>query len=228
MKKIMVSTLAVLFLSLSGFAQVKERRDTDNFSAVSFGISGKVFIKQGSQLSVTLEGDQDLLDEVTTKVVNGKLLIRKPDWRQARNKKLTAYITMPEIDGLSMSGSGYLENEGSLNCNDLDISVSGSGSIRLDDLTADKINISISGSGSVLTEGSGADLADIRISGSGSITAENFKLRDANVSISGSGRCKIWAEDALSARISGSGSLYFKGDPNVDAKSSGSGRVKSF
>jgi hypothetical protein len=228
MKKVTGSVLAILFISLSGFAQVKEKRDLDNFSSVSAGVSGEIFITQGSQYSVTLEGDQDLLDEITTKVLNGKLLIRKPDWRKARNKKLTVYITMPEVEGLSMSGSGHLKNKGILNCDNLNISVSGSGSIRLKDLTADEVDISISGSGSVLAEGPGADITDIGISGSGSVTAENFKLSEADVTISGSGRCKIWVEDALVARISGSGSLYYKGDPNIDAKSSGSGRVKSF
>lgn len=228
MKKVTGIILAAFFLSLSGFAQVKEKRDLDNFSSVAFGVSGEVFITQGSQFSVILEGDQDLLDEITTKVLNGKLLISKPDWRRAKNMKLTAYITMPEIEGLSMSGSGRLENEGALNCDKLDISVSGSGSIRLSKLTADEVNISVSGSGSVFAEGPGADITDIGISGSGSVSAESFKLSEADVSISGSGRCKIWVEDALVARISGSGSLYYKGDPNIDAKSSGSGRVKSF
>lgn len=228
MKKLFVSTLVIFFLTLSGFAQAKEKRDVDDFSSVAFGVSGDVFIKQGSQFSVVLEGDQDLLDEITTKVSNGRLLIRKPDWRRARNEKLTAYITMPEINGLSMSGSGHLENEGPFNCDDLSISVSGSGSIKLDELEADEVSMSISGSGSISVEGQGSDVADISISGSGSVTAENFKLSDVDVSISGSGRCKIWVEDALVARISGSGNLYFKGDPNVDAKSSGSGKVRSF
>lgn len=228
MKKITGTFLALFFITLSGFAQVKEKRDLDNFSSVAFGVAGEIIIEQGAQFSVSLEGDQDLLDAITTKVSNGKLLIRKPDWRKARNKKLTVYIIMPEIDGLSMSGSGHLKNEGALNCDNLNIRVSGSGSIRLRDLSADELSISISGSGSVFAEGPGADLTDIGISGSGSISAENFRLNTADVSISGSGRCKVWVEDALVARISGSGSLYYKGDPNIDAKSSGSGRVKSF
>ncbi len=228
MKKITGTFLALFFITLSGFAQVKENRDLDNFSSVSFGVAGEIIIEQGTQFSVSLEGDQELLDAISTKVSNGKLLIRKPDWRKARNKKLTVYITMPEIEGLSMSGSGLLKNEGALNCDRLNISVSGSGSIRLSQLSADEVSIRISGSGSVTAEGSGADLTDIGISGSGSISAENFKLNKADVSISGSGRCKVWVEDSLVARISGSGSLYYKGDPNIDAKSSGSGRVKSF
>lgn len=228
MKKLTGTFLALFFITLSGFAQVKERRDIDDFSSVAFGVSGEIIIKQGAQFSVTLEGDQKLLDAITTKVSNGKLLIRKPDWRKARNKKLRAYVTMPEIDGLSMSGSGHLKNEGALNCDYLKISVSGSGSVRLNELTADEVSISISGSGSFYAEGPGADLTDIGISGSGSVSAENFLLNEADVLISGSGRCKVWVEDALVARISGSGSLYYKGDPNIDAKSSGSGRVKSF
>jgi len=218
MKKLFVSFLGLILFTFIGFAQEKEKRNVDDFSVVSFGVSGDVFIKQGSQFSVTLEGDQELLDAVTTRVSDGKLTIRKPDWRKARNKKLTAYITMPEIEGLGMSGSGKLRNEGALKCNKLKISVSGSGSVTIDDLTADDMDIRISGSGSVSLDGKGADMADIGISGSGSIIAENFRLEVADVGISGSGRCKLWAEKSLVARISGSGDLYYKGDPNVDAK----------
>lgn len=228
MKKLFVSILAsVLFLSV-GFAQEKEKRDLDDFSVVSFGVSGNAFIKQGDQFSVTLEGDQDLLDEITTRVSNGRLIIRKPDWRKARNKKLIVYITMPEIEGFSVSGSGGLMTEGPVKCDNINISVSGSGSVKIDNLTADEVDIGISGSGGIILEGPGAEVADIGISGSGSIVAENFKLGVADVGISGSGRCKLWVEDSLVARISGSGNLYYKGDPNIDVKSSGSGRVKSF
>lgn len=228
MKKLLVSFLATLLFVNLGFAQVKEKRNTDDFSVVSFGVAGKLYVEQGDKFGVILEGDQELLDEITTKVTGGKLIIRKPNWRKARNMKLTAYITMPEVEGFGVSGSGQLIAEGALKCDVIKIGVSGSGSVNLDNLTANKVNIGISGSGGVNLDGQGADIADISISGSGGVTAEDFKTGTLKASISGSGRCKVWVEDSLTANISGSGNLYYKGDPNVNARSSGSGKVKSF
>lgn len=227
MKKIFSIVVIMTFMVSTGMSQSKINIDEDDFTGISFGVAGNLTLEQGNSFNVVLEGDEDLLDAIDVKVRDGRLTIRKPNWRQARNEKLTVYVTMPEIESLSVSGSGTLINKGSLKCDELNIGVSGSGDIELDNLSANSLDIGISGSG-VMLEGNGAEDASISISGSGGVTAEDFKLEKMEVSISGSGRCKVWVEDSLIARVSGSGSIYYKGDPNIDSKSSGSGKVKKF
>ncbi len=228
MKKIFSIVVIMTFMVSIGMSQSKINIDADDFTGISFGVAGNLTLEQGNSFKVVLEGDEDLLDAIEVKVRDGRLTIRKPNWRQARNEKLTVYVTMPEIESLSVSGSGTLTNKGSLKCDKLKIGLSGSGDVELDGLTANILDIGISGSGGVNLEGNGAEDASISISGSGGVTAEDFKLEKMEVSISGSGRCKVWVEDSLRARVSGSGSIYYKGDPNIDSKSSGSGSVKKF
>jgi len=228
MRKLLSTVLLSAIVLAAATAQERKNIDADDFTAVSFGVAGDLTIEQGSTFKVVLEGDEKLLDEIEVKVRDNRLLIRKPNWRRAMNKRLTVRITMPEIEGISVSGSGGVSNKGAFNCDELSLKVSGSGHIDIDELSADILDIGISGSGGVKLEGKGADKADISISGSGGVRAADFRLERVDIGVSGSGGCKLWVEKALVARVSGSGSIYYKGDPNIDARSSGSGKVKKY
>ena len=134
---------------------------------------------------------------------------------------------MNEIEGLSVSGSGRLFSSGPVECDDVSLRVSGSGDLNLKKLSADRIACGISGSGNIGISGPGADSGEISVSGSGNFNSVDFKLKDLDVSISGSGGCKVFVTNDLKARVSGSGNVYYDGNPSrVDAKSSGSGKVR--
>ena len=110
---------------------------------------------------------------------------------------------------------------------DLNLSVSGSGRIKLD-LEADDLTQKISGSGNIVVSGE-ADRAEVSISGSGNLDALDLEADHYAVRISGSGKCKINVGDSLEANISGSGSVYYKGDPDkIRSNVSGSGKVKPY
>lgn len=148
MKRNLTIFILALLVSSAGSAQDRQKRDVDGFTALSFGAAGELFLKQGNNFSVELEGDKDLLEVIETKVRNGHLVIRKTNWRIMRNERVTVYITMPEIDGLSVSGSGTLEAKGPVNAGDLEASVSGSGDIYYKG-DAQRVDARISGSGKV-------------------------------------------------------------------------------
>lgn len=227
MKRNLVIIILALLVSSAGSAQEKQKRDVDGFTSLSFGAAGELFLTQGNHFSVELEGDKDLLEEIETVNKNGRLVIRKRNWRIMNNKKITVYITMPEIDGLSVSGSGSLEAEGPVNGDDFNLNVSGSGTISLNDLNVEGIDCSISGSGDIRIKGSAKDGGEVFISGSGKYYGEEFRIGDMEISISGSGNCRCWVEGDFEVRVSGSGSVYYKGDPEkVDARISGSGKVR--
>ncbi|MEQ9006965.1 MAG: head GIN domain-containing protein, partial [Ekhidna sp.] len=142
-----------------------------------------------------------------------------------RRSEVTIYVTMKEIEGLSVSGSGNIESKGKLQTEDVRLSVSGSGDIDLE-MESDELDIRISGSGSISLNGN-AEEAEAKISGSGRVKAEDLKVQVFEASISGSGSCYITATEEVNARISGSGSVYYSGDPKrVISNSSGSGKVR--
>jgi hypothetical protein len=217
-----------MVLSFESMAQ-KERRQVDGFDEVSMGISGDLYLKMGSTISLELEGDDDDLEDVITEVRSGTLVIKYKNskgWSFGRDR-ITIYLTMPEISSVSLGGSGKIIGENTIESDDLYLSVSGSGRIELN-LEADDLTQKISGSGNIEVSGS-ADRAEISISGSGNLNALDMEVDHYTVKISGSGKCKINVGDSLEANISGSGSVYYKGDPDkIRSNVSGSGKVKPY
>jgi Putative auto-transporter adhesin, head GIN domain len=232
MKKIIVSLSVslMLFCLTAGLAmsQSKETRDVSGFRDVNFGISGNLYITIGSTYKLTLEGDADYLREIETVVKDGKLQIRRDNYRMFNNERANVYITMPSISGLGVSGSGTAKIESTVEADAFNLSVSGSGKVYLADFSADSFGCSISGSGDVIIQGKGsADEGKITISGSGNYAGADFEIDKLSVNISGSGRCDCKAGDSLTARISGSGNVYYSGQPRLDVRASGSGHVRS-
>jgi hypothetical protein len=233
MKKTLILTMFIVALVLtSGISEgmnfVKETRNVKGFSKVGFGVSGNLYINIGSEFKVELEGDKALLDDIITDVTGGKLVIKKDNWKWNNNEKVNVYITMPELSGLGVSGSGRAEIRDAVKTGDLNLSVSGSGKLYTTDIIATTLDCSISGSGDIFLGGSGnAGSADISISGSGNFSGDPLKIGTASISISGSGNCSCNVSESLKVSVSGSGNVTYLGSPKIDARVSGSGKVRS-
>jgi hypothetical protein len=250
MKKIVTICIALLFVVSLSVAQQKETRAVDTFTKISFRVPGKLYLKQGSEQKVELEGNSDILEKIETKVSAGRLTIGRENenwkyWNWERDDKIVVYITMKDIEGLSVSGSGDLIGEGRLKTNDLSLNVSGSGSLALDAdasglLTADvsgsgrltfagtckNIESKVSGSGKVELNITSADRAEVGISGSGKIIAKgNAKEIRANISGSGEVLASELQVDRCEVKISGSGDVEVNVKSELDANISGSGSV---
>jgi hypothetical protein len=249
MKKFNVLTLLVLIVAASTvFAQNRETRKVGSFTKVAFRFPGKLYLKQGSPQKVELQGDEDVLKEIETEIEGSQLVIGKEgkwfNW-DSNDDKITVYITMPDIEGLSVSGSGDLIGEGKITANDLDLNVSGSGSLELEADAKGAVEADVSGSGDINLKGrcrsfesdvSGSgkvilaseitERADFSVSGSGKIEASG-SAESVKTNISGSG--KVLAADLQTnrcdVRISGSGDVEINVKNELDANITGSGSV---
>ena len=187
--------------------------------------STDVFLRQGPEQKIRIEAQENILDNLVTDPEGDVWKIRsvKPV-RHAQ--KIKIYITLEQLRNINISGSGDVVTENRFsNLKDLDLKISGSGSLHLD-LEADDIIGRISGSGSIRLEGE-ADELDLSVSGSGNILANKLLADRAITRIGGSGSIKIWVSDRLDARISGSGNILYRGNPTVNSSISGSGRISS-
>jgi hypothetical protein len=231
MKKAIYS-LIITILTLSAAAQqpYSERRDVGNFDKISFALAGEVQITIGTEFRVTLEGNRSYLDDVITEVQNGSLRIRTENrfFSGFNNEKITVYITMPLVNGISVSGSGKVVMEDLLRSDNFRAQISGSGNIYLNEVQLGQVSCHISGSGSMnVAQGGSITSLDLSISGSGDLNVPEVRIAAFSASISGSGRCECTVTNELSAQISGSGRIYYSGNPKVDVRVSSSGRVVS-
>jgi hypothetical protein len=219
------TTVIFIAFTFSVSAQKKEERTVEPFSSVGMSIYGDVYISQGSPQKLVLEGNEDILEKLVTEVRDGMLRIKFSTPYVRTRTPVKIWITVPEINGLYLSGSGSINAETAIRSDEMELKVSGSGKINIDDLTCDEVDAAISGSGDIRLGGS-ADELELAISGSGSCLADQFRAEEVSIRISGSGSCKIDAVKELEAAISGSGSVYYVGNPTIDASVSGSGKIR--
>ncbi len=228
--KIFLIILFLLSTSISNplFAE-NEKRNVSTFSEVALRIPAKLYIKQGNVQSVEIIAKSSTLEEIITEVKGRTLNIKFPNkmfWNNFKSGKIEIHITVPEIDGLSVSGSGdILAKE--IKSRILDLAVSGSGDIVIDNLKSKRVAAAISGSGNITIKNGGvADELTVTISGSGDVDAEGFEASDISIRISGSGDCSVTSNGNIKGRVSGSGDVNYKGNPSIDFSVAGSGRVK--
>ena len=227
-----VSLSAGLLLSVA-YAHVngddkKESREVSAFSKISMSVSGELYLTQGDEYRLMIEGDEDDLENIETVVQGDRLKIKydKPFGFNWNADKVKIYVTTKEVEELAVSGSGNIIAETPISTEDVHFNVSGSGEIGIDDLEAAKIDASISGSGDIrLAGGNSGGSLDISISGSGELHASDLMIRRAVISISGSGSCEVHVTENLEVDVSGSGKVRYDGNPVIDADISGSGKV---
>ncbi len=213
----------------------------ENFDKIDMTIDADVVFIKGDVQKVEIEGQQNIIDNIKTKVKSGKWYIEYYK-NVSKHEPVTIYITIPEITEIIISGSGDIYSDDtfdtddltlkipgsgnidlSVNSDDVDLSISGSGNIYLS-ADSEDVNVSISGSGNICLKG-GTIKQDISISGSGDYNCFSFFSKKTDVNISGSGSCEVLVQDDLFVRISGSGNVYYRGDPTINSVISGSGDV---
>jgi len=250
MKRILITWFALFFALTITFGQSKESRKVDTFTKIAFRVPGKLYLRQGSEQKVELEGKRDILEKIETTVSNGRLSIGRENdnwnfWKWTDDEKIIVYITVKDLEGVSVSGSGDLIGESKFKTDQLDLSVSGSGSLMLEADVSGELGTNVSGSGRLEFKGVCQDL-DGKVSGSGRInlglasankvvvgvsgsgkiiangTAKNIK---ANISGSGEVLAADLQVDVCEVRISGSGDVEVNVKSDLDATISGSGSV---
>lgn len=207
--------------------QTNKTLNINNFSGINMGISSNVFIVQGTEQQVIATGHGNVIERVSTSVVNGIWNIELEDGCYD-NYDLRFYVVVPNLHDVIISGSGDVTIGDFMNQSNLDIDISGSGDVFMDGfISLGDLDINISGSGDVMCHNTASTFQtlDILITGSGEYYGFDNYLKNCYISIPGSGSCQVQVQSKLDVDISGSGSVYYKGYPAITTNISGSGNV---
>jgi len=231
-KNLLISALSILLIANfqihANINQNSKNRNLPKFSSVKLAISANVYLTQSNTQSLRIEASDKLLELIETEVNNGHLIIKWSKNNVRHSEKIKIYISMQEVTGLVISGSGDIISDSKINTDKINLAISGSGNISLQNLNANDIKSKISGSADIEIAGTQtANSLSIAISGSGDVKASELPVKNVKIKISGSGNCKVNVSDRLDAAISGSGDVYYKGRPIINGKVAGSGKIKS-
>ncbi len=205
----------------------KETRQVSDFTAIASSGSWDVMLAYGESNAIQVEGDENLLEYIETKVEDGRLTIKSKKSVNLRSKnKITIYVSVTRLTGISLSGSGDIIGNGKFaNEGNTEFKLSGSGNIKLAFHKVKRADVSISGSGNIRLSGT-AGSVEAKVSGSGNADCSELIADNAAARISGSGNVKINANNSIDATISGSGNISYRGAASdVKKHVSGSGRL---
>lgn len=203
----------------------KEKREiTTQFDKVRVTGNFDVVLVSGTTGTITLEGEQNLISQITTEVADGALAISSGDkfLAPSKNKKITVKVPVGDLSEIVLKGSGSINVKSRIRT-DVDVMIDGCGSIEAY-VVADRVKACVLGSGEIKIDGQ-AQSFDCRVVGSGSVKAYDLKAPIVSAVVSGSGNVETNSSKSLKGRISGSGNIAFAGQPSeTDLKHSGTGK----
>lgn len=205
---------------------ITQERDVSGFDKVQLTGSGIAEIIQGDSVSLIVEAEDNVMPFVETEVKDGVLVLsQKPNFNINLTKPIRYTITMINVTGLEVTGSGAI-NSNQIDTSVISLGITGSGDINIDALDGDSVDAMISGSGNMTMIGSVADQV-VEISGSGEYRAGDLRSATAVVTVGGSGDATVWVDTTLDITIGGSGEVGYFGDPILTQSVTGSGAVRS-
>lgn len=194
------------------------------FDGVQVDVNAFVEVSQGSETSVEILGQENILDILDVRIVNNVLIISF-DVNVWKYEKLQIDIEVPDLNLVSSMGSADIFMITPLVTENLNIDIFGSGTTVIPELSASKLISRIHGSGNIEVGGS-VETLQVNINGSGNFYAFDLFATKVRIDIFGSGNGSIFVSNSLDASIHGSGSVFFKGNPQVSKTAVfGSGKV---
>jgi len=219
--------------------------DASGFSRIDASHNFDVTVTKSSSYSVQVTCDDNMEQYLVVKKSGDTLVLGLEPGRSYTNTTLSADVTMPECDGVELSGSSSAELTGFTSTHPFDLDLSGSsnatlvgietgdaevklsGSSDVDgNLVARDIVLDLSGSSRVNLEGSGESL-DANCSGSSDITLESFPVQTGDINLSGASAAWVTVDGELRVDLSGASRVVYYGDANLtDVNLSGSSTVE--
>lgn len=203
---------------------ISENRNLSGFTGISSSSSIDVEVQQGTEFEVTAEADDNLIQNLKTKVEGDKLKIYIGDNVSVRNGTFRVKVTAPEINYLKASSSSSIDVTGTLKSGGkIEMYCSSSADITAD-VDAPDVKADASSSATITLSGRTKNLF-AEASSSAEVNAYELLSENTTANASSSGSTDVFASVALKAKASSSGDINYRGAAKVEATTNSSGTV---
>lgn len=205
-----------------------EDRNLSGFTSISVNSAFDVYISQGSSDAVGVSAvDAYATKKIKTYVSGGVLYVSfdNKGWSSWKNNKLKAYITVKNLEKLSVSGACNVSFVDAITSNRLHISVSGASDIK-GAVKVNSLKVGASGASNISLSGTATE-TDFNVSGACSIKSLELVTDNCAVVASGASSIKLTINQSLKANISGASDIRYKGTVSrFDSRTSGASSIK--
>ena len=223
-RQILIAALAA-GLAASAAHAAERRFPVSGFDRVEAAGADDVTITTGRAASAVATGDADRLERLDIRVEGGVLKIgyKRSDWKFWERGKAHIAITLPELHGVKLAGSGNVTADRS-NGSRFEGVLSGSGDLSLGQVQTRELALDIAGSGTVTAAGH-CDSAKLSIAGSGDMKLGGLQCATLAANVAGSGDIDVRATGTAALSIMGSGDIRVRGGARCTTAKRGSGSV---
>lgn len=203
----------------------EKRKIKNDFSRVKVSSGIDLYIKQGDEVSLTVEADENLHDYIITEV-QGDMLKIYVDGNIWRAKARKVYLTVTSIEELRATSGSDVYSQGVIKARDLDVSTSSGADMRIE-VDADNVTSSSTSGSDLRISGTTNTHSTSATSGS-SVHAYGLESKDVTARVSSGADISVYASESIEARASSGGDIRYKGNPEkVNKKSSSGGGIRS-
>lgn len=208
---------------------VVEDRPVGEFRGIALYSQGRIIVTQGSETSLNVEADDNLLGYIDTQVESGTLEIKAERDGRSYNldpsDEIVYRIGVVDLTELAVFGLADVE-AGALTVDDLELRVAGRADVAIDALTADRLDVEVPGSADLVIAGV---VPDQRVDwiGAGTYDGTDLQSEQTTVSLIGAASVDLWVTESLDVSITGAGTVQYYGTPEVDQSVTGVGSVRS-
>lgn len=178
-----------------------------------------IVITQGNDVSLVLEGGENLLPYINTEISESVLSLssdNKCGMFRDNTIPITVYLTIPNLIKIDYTGQGVITSANRLNFPSFEFdSFSGTGSVNLD-MNVDKLDIKQHSGPSDITITGEVDDMYVYTLGQGWFYLEGVVVNTAHVNHSGIGDVFVNVTNKLSVEMRSRGSVYYLGNPKVE------------
>jgi hypothetical protein len=184
-----------------------------DFTRIEISSAFQFEIEQSSSYSINITADDNVIDHVQVSEDGQTLKIRVGRVSFLGPVTLRASVSMPQLNGLTVSGASRGTVSGFSSSEALDMTVSGASRVT-GDIAAGDVQFDISGASTVQLEGSADNMVTV-VSGASTCNLADLAVQDANVNVSGASTGTINLDGRLDANVSGASTLLYIGEPTM-------------
>ena len=207
--------------------------DYDGFSSLRVDNACAATVTRGDAFGVSVTVDDNLVKYLRVERDGGTLRIGLDPVMNYHDATLKAEVTMPDLEGLEVTGGSTAAVAGFASDKALDLQLSGAGKVSLSGVRAGDVALDVSGGGGLTGElearelagevsGAGkvglegsASRARLEASGAGALALSVFTVQDADLQLSGGARGAVRVTGTLNVEASGGARLDYYGAPTI-------------
>lgn len=180
-----------------------QKRQVASFNSISTEGAFTIEVTCGKDLSLEVEGDDNVLEYVSTDV-SGNVLRLKNTKNYSTNEPVKLRISVPNIEGFSSNGAGRIDIKGMSN---------------------DRFEIDANGAPTIVVAGT-TKVIDIGANGAAKIDTTKLHATRGVVDTNGASHVDLDVSEQLDATVNGPSTVTYKGDPVVNKNVRGPGKVE--